>query len=95
MNKKDFDIIIGNTPYETWGMTEDEALPVSGAVIAPDGGMYDQHITEEFTELADVEGLYEEAEGMLSYEGGTAEELIEKLCKLGFDATYSEDLDLF
>lgn len=55
-------------------------------VFELDGGyQYDGHITGEYPELDDIEGLYEEMEGTLTYDGEMSlEELKETVSNLGF-----------
>jgi hypothetical protein len=85
MNRTDFYIIIGDTPYEAWGLDEDEATPINGGIFK-DGGLCDQHIGHLFPQLGAM-GLEEEMEGQLSYDGNlTKEEIVESLISMGFDA---------
>lgn len=50
-----------------------------------EGFMIDEHVTEEFEELLEIDGLEELAEGDMYYNGDlTKEEVIERLQNLGF-----------
>jgi len=85
MNKNNFEIIIGDTPYEEWGLDKDEATPINGMVFY-EGGIYDGHIDGHFPQLQTI-GLVGEMEGQLSYDGNlNKQELVDLLIQMGFDA---------
>lgn len=53
--------------------------------------MLDEHITEHFEEINNIEGLYEESEGDMIYYGNLSiEELSEALNKIGFETEISK-----
>lgn len=92
-NDPNIRLVVGNTPYEDWGLEQNEATPITIAVLNQDGSMFDDHFVEVYhPELMNI-GLFDEVEGQLSYDGHlTKEELVNQLQQLGFAAEVHNDL---
>jgi hypothetical protein len=85
INMNDFEIVIGDTPYNDWGLDVEEATPING-IVFHDGAVYDDHIDEHFPQIQSI-GLFGEMEGQLSYEGElTKQEIVTSLNQMGFNA---------
>ena len=94
MNKKDFLLRVSNTVEWLDEYKEDMEIdhPLSITVWLPDGNMYDDHFTEEYPELNDLE-IEELCEGDIYYYGEeiSPEEMVEKLIYMGFNAIVFSD----